>query len=228
MISKEADLIQNKIVGVVLRDARTQAGKSIQECAQQLFCSPDYLAQAEEGLVGLTLPQTEALAHLLNVPLERFLGQEQEQQDQEAVREQALSYDNVMTIRRKIIGVIIRQARLESGQTLDDLAATLEEEPERLARIELGEEQIPLTALRTLGEMLGIDFGTFVAKYIIPLTPAEQKERDLQRLANLPQEVREFILKPINMPYLQIAMNLSSMPAEALRQIASGLLEITY
>jgi hypothetical protein len=30
------------------------------------------------------------------------------------------------------------------------------------------------------------------------------------------------------MPYLQVAMNLSHMPAEALRQIASGLLEITY
>jgi hypothetical protein len=50
----------------------------------------------------------------------------------------------------------------------------------------------------------------------------------LQHLDHLPQEVREFVLKPINMPYLQVAMNLSHMPAEALRQIASGLLEITY
>jgi hypothetical protein len=40
--------------------------------------------------------------------------------------------------------------------------------------------------------------------------------------------VRDFVLQPINTPYLQVAMNLSRMPAETLRQIASGLLEITY
>jgi transcriptional regulator with XRE-family HTH domain len=97
-----------------------------------------------------------------------------------------------------------------------------------LARVELGDEQIPLVRLQALADVLGIPFQEFIAEDVIPLTSEERSRRDLQQLGHLSQEVREFILKPINVPYLQVAMNLSQMPAETLRQIASGLLEITY
>jgi transcriptional regulator with XRE-family HTH domain len=226
MISQEAILIQNKIIGVALRNARARAGKSIQECAVALSCPPESVTKAEEGLEGLTLPQLEVLAHVLNTPLAYMLGEQEFQDDH--VQDVSLPYDNVMTIRRKIIGVILRQARLELGRTLDDIATAEGYTPEHLARVELGEEQIDLVKLRSLAKQLNIVFEDFVQKDIIPLTPAERDARDLQYLAHLPQDVREFVLKPINMPYLQVAMNLSHMPAEALRQIASGLLEITY
>jgi transcriptional regulator with XRE-family HTH domain len=226
MISEEALLIQNKMIGVAIRDARMRAEKSIQECAQVLSGTLEMVTLAEEGEIGLTLPQLEVLAHFLHVSVSYLLGEEALPND--APEEDSLPYDNVMAIRRKIIGVIVRQARLESAQTLDDVAPILGYTPEHLARIELGEEQITLVELRVLAESLGISFETFVAEDIIPLTPAERDARDLRWLAHLPPDVREFILKPINMPYLQVAMNLSRMPAETLRQIASGLLEITY
>ena len=97
-----------------------------------------------------------------------------------------------------------------------------------MARVELGDEQISLVRLQALADALGIPFQEFIAQDVIPLTSEERSRRDLQQLGHLPPEVREFILKPINIPYLQVAMNLSQMPAETLRQIASGLLEITY
>jgi transcriptional regulator with XRE-family HTH domain len=226
MVSQKAALIQTKITGVALRNARTRAGKSLQACAEALSCAPEFISQAEEGEVELTLPQIEVLAYLLDTPLEYVLG-EQPLPDEET-QDVTLPFDNVMTVRRKMIGVILRQARLELGHTLDDVAAVSGHTPEYLARAELGEEQITLTTLRALAEHLNISLEDFIQKDIIPLTPAERAARDLQHLAHLPQEVREFVLKPINMPYLQVAMNLSHMPAEALRQIASGLLEITY
>ena len=226
MVSQKAAFIQNKITGVALRNARLQAGKSLQVCAEALSCSPEFISQAEEGETELTLPQIEVLAYVLDTPLEYILGEQPlpEEEDQEVT----LPFENVMTVRRKMIGVILRQARLELGRTLDDIAAALGHTPEYLARVELGEEPIPLAALRMLAEHLNISLEDFTQKDIIPLTPAERAARDLQHLAHLPPEVKEFVLKPINMPYLQVAMNLSHMPAEALRQIASGLLEITY
>ncbi len=226
MLSPESILVQNKIIGVMLRDSRVRAGKTVQECAQALSCAPQIIAQAEEGSVGLSLPQLEVLAHFLGVPLYRFLGEE-DIGDQE-VRTSPLPYDRVMIVRRKIIGVLLRQARVQAGRHPDQLAASLGMTTERMMRIEMGEEPISMVELRDWAETLGLPFDTFIAEDVIPLTETERNARDLRRLAQLPSQIREFVLKPINVPYLQVAMNLSTMPAESLRQIASGLLEITY
>jgi hypothetical protein len=43
----------------------------------------------------------------------------------------------------------------------------------------------------------------------------------------MPVEMQEFITKPINRPYIEVAMKLSSLSADELRAIAEGLLEIT-
>ena len=51
---------------------------------------------------------------------------------------------------------------------------------------------------------------------------------EFEQFKQLPTEVREFTLKPINLSYLELAIKLSQMPAGELRSIAEGLLEITY
>ena len=43
----------------------------------------------------------------------------------------------------------------------------------------------------------------------------------------LPQELQEFIGKPVNRPYLELAIRLSELKVERLRALAEGLLEIT-
>jgi transcriptional regulator with XRE-family HTH domain len=225
MISQEAILIRNKITGALLRNSRLRAKKSVQECSRALFCDPQLISRAEEGEEGLTLPQLEVLAHVLQVPLSYLLGEGELPADEEGSE---LPYDDIMTIRRKIIGVILRQARLEAGQTLGEVSSVLGYTPEQLAGVELGEIEVSLVELEELAKAVGIPFETFLSEEIMVLIPGEQEERDLQLPEYLPTDVREFILKPINMPYLQIAINLSQMPAETLRQIATGLLEITY
>ena len=44
----------------------------------------------------------------------------------------------------------------------------------------------------------------------------------------LPQDIQTFITKPINRPYLDLAIRLSEMSVDKLRAVAEGLLEITY
>jgi transcriptional regulator with XRE-family HTH domain len=226
MIVQEEILTRNKIIGVLLRSARLRAGESEASCAAVLSRDPTFIVQAEEGKVGLTLPQLESLAHHLGVSIAYLMGDE-ELPEAEPEPEPP-PYADIMTIRRKIIGVILRQARLEMGRTLDDIAPAMGYTPEYLARVELGEAEISMIELDLLAQTLGIPFDRFVSEDVIPATVQDRVRLDLQRLEGLPPEVREFVLQPINTPYLQIAMNLSQMPSETLRQIASGLLEITY
>jgi hypothetical protein len=63
---------------------------------------------------------------------------------------------------------------------------------------------------------------------IVPLGRAELQRQFAARLDELPPDLRDFVLKPTNTLYLRIAMLLSSMKADSLRQIAETLLDITY
>jgi transcriptional regulator with XRE-family HTH domain len=233
MISSEYTLIRNKITGVLLRTARLRAGRNADQCAAVLSCDPAFIVRAEEGQEGLTLPQLEGLAHFLKVPLRYLLGG----QDLPVAPPLSMSaaLQERMRLRRKIVGVMLRQARLESGRTLEDVATTIGCEPEHLDDIELGQVPVPLPELRALSQELGLSLQSFVSERG-PSPQAKTSDargtKPLPRLGpaldHLPPEIREFVLKPMNAPYLQAALNLSQMPAGALRQFASGLLEITY
>jgi transcriptional regulator with XRE-family HTH domain len=225
VISAEEKQIRRKITGVLLRSARLRADKSIDECAAALSCDPAFIVRAEEGQDGPTLPQLESLAEVLSVPLNCLLG-EQEMPARPPLP-QPVYLQNRMLLRRKIIGVLLRQARIDSGQTLEEIAAQLACEPNKLNRIELGQDPISLTDLQALAELLGLSLDEFFAPGSAPPAPDHAGGTPAD-LAHLSPELRAFVQQPINAAYLQIAHNLSEMPADTLRQFASGLLEITY
>jgi transcriptional regulator with XRE-family HTH domain len=224
-ISEQAELIRNRMIGVLLRQARLEANKSVDRCAEALDRDPAFVTQAEEGRQALTLPQLETLADLFKVPVSRLIDDQQPVGAQPAA--EMPPYEKIRLFRRKIIGVTLRQARLEAGQSLEDLAAELEMLPEDLDRIELGEVQLPFVKLRTWAELLDIPFEKLSPGKPASPTP-KQPSGNGDALEHLPPDVRDFVLQPINIPYLQIAAKLSQMPADTLRQVASGLLEITY
>jgi transcriptional regulator with XRE-family HTH domain len=224
VISAEEKLIRNKITGVLVRTARLRAQKSVDECAAALSCDPAFIVRAEAGQSSLTFPQLEGLARILDVPLSCLLG-EQEIPSSPPLPE-PLYLQKRMSLRRKIIGVLLRQARLEGGYTLEEMATRSNCQPDDLARIELGRQPIPLPELQGLAASLGISVDAFIDEgdASAPAQPTEPSPD----LAHLSPELREFVGQPMNSAYLQIALSLSQMPAEALRQFASGLLEITY
>jgi transcriptional regulator with XRE-family HTH domain len=225
VISAEEKIIRRRIIGVLLRTARLRAQKSVDECAAALSCDPAFIVRAEEGRGDLTLPQVESLADVLDVPLNCLLG-EQEMPSEPPLPE-PIYLQSRMNLRRKIIGVLLRQARLDGGYSLEEMAAELDCEPDDLARIELGQEPIALADLQVLARMLGISIDEFVAEGRAP-QPVQELGAPPADLNHLSPELREFVQQPMNAAYVQIALNLSQMPAEALRQFASGLLEITY
>jgi|GEM_PF-4832965 len=59
---QEAMALRSKITGVLLKNARTRAGKSQKDCAKILGCSPRTISDYEYGRRDISLPELEALA----------------------------------------------------------------------------------------------------------------------------------------------------------------------
>jgi hypothetical protein len=52
-------------------------------------------------------------------------------------------------------------------------------------------------------------------------------QEDLKQFSELPENVRHFVVSPVNQPYIELAMKLSQMGTDQLRGIAEAILEIT-
>jgi hypothetical protein len=91
----------------------------------------------------------------------------------------------------------------------------------------MGERPIPLPELEVLADVLGNRIETYLDKTgPVGLWMTEQKS--IAAFLQLPREVQEFVTKPVNLPYLELAMKLSTMSTEKLRSLAENLLDITF
>jgi transcriptional regulator with XRE-family HTH domain len=218
--------IRNRIVGILVRRAREKAGKSQRECAEYLLCSPFTYSQCEQGKQGFSLPQLEALAYWFDAPLVALWD------DQHSIlpeaQEEPLPLAQIMQLRQKMVAVRFRQCRQEAGLSQRELADLLGCSAYMISKYEQGRSAIPLAELEVVAERCGQSLTVFMDDDAIPLGQAEAQRQVLTQLDEIPPDVRDFVLKPTNALYLRIAMLLSTMKAEHLRQIAETLLDITY
>ncbi len=54
------------------------------------------------------------------------------------------------------------------------------------------------------------------------------QQKAIQEFLLLPLELQNFVSKPINRPYLELAKKLSGMSTDKLRSLAEDILEITF
>jgi len=225
MDAPQAIAIRNKIIGVLVRRARLRAGKSQKDCAEFLGCSPFVFRQYEQGDKGLSLPELEALAFLFDVPPESLWDDSYPLPEEP--EEGTLPIGQLLLLRRKILAVQFRQCRNAAGLTQRQVAELLDCSPSMVSQYERGRRDIPLAELERLAEVCSRGLEEFLDQ-TIPLGQGEQERRDLARLEELPADVRDFVLNPTNLLYFRIAMLLSALRADSLRQIAETLLDITY
>lgn len=131
-----------------------------------------------------------------------------------------------MAIRRKIVGVLLRQARLEAGKTQKECAAWLGCPASRMSQYELGRTDIPFVELERLAALFQVPLTCFLPEGRSAEEMADDLPPDLAGFARLPEEMREFIAQPDNYPYLRVAFELRGLPAEALRNIAAALMTL--
>ena len=222
--SKQVE-IRKKIFGVKIRHARTRAGLSQKDVGQALGMSADLISDMEFGRRDVSLPQLEVMAHLFKVPIIYFWSEE-------GIEEPDLSFKakEALALRQRIIGVLLRQARAETGRSQEDLANLLNVPTSRISAYEFGKIDIPLYELEALCEYLNVSLNYFMDKGLQP-HGADGQVTSLEEIANysqLPPEVRDFLVNPANLLYINIAMKLSKVSADTLRGLAEGLLEVTY
>lgn len=223
----EAATAQSQFIqlGKKISDQRIEAGFSIEECARFIQLEPDTYQQYEEGNAYPSLIELEALAYLFNTLPENFWeqGQEQIRQAEDSVD---INYVMISRIRRRTIGLNLRQARMEAGLSPDELAGQLGISAEDLNAYEMGVKEIPIHQLAVTAEFCGLSLDTFLDRKSPIGNWAENRRMDI-RLESLPYDLKEFVSRPINQPYLELAKKLSEMPVQQLREIAEGILEIT-
>jgi len=216
--------LRNRIIGLLLRDAREQARKTKRECAAALGISTGTITAYEDGRKPVSLPELEVLAYVLNTPIARFW----EQNPKLATKEDPLPLQEVLALRHRIVGALLRQTRLEAGISQKELAKILGCSTSRLSAYEYGERPIPLTELDALAHHLHLPLEYFLDDREGPVGEWHRLKEAWHHFRELPREVQEFVTQPINIKYLEVAMKLARMPAGGLRTIAEGLLDITY
>ncbi len=223
-MAEERLALRNRIIGLLLRDARDRARRTKRECADALGVSTSTFTAYEEGRKPISLPALEVLAYVLDTPLAHFYGQDSEL----GTEEELLPLPEVLALRHRIVGALLRQCRLETGASQKELAQVLGCSTNRLSAYEYGERPIPLAELELLAQHLHLPLEYFLDNQEGPLGEWHRQQRAWQRFCEFPREVQDFIAQAVNIKYLEVAMKLSQMSAEALRGIAEGLLDITY
>jgi transcriptional regulator with XRE-family HTH domain len=216
-------IIRAKKLGVLIRDARMKSGKSLEDCAHAMGIPEDELVAMEFGERPPTLPELELFAYFLEVPLDHFWGSETLNVDS---KEKQVDSTEIIRLRQNAIGDLLQQSRSDANLTIEELADKTGITNDNLQMYEKGEVAIPLPELELVAQALN----SSVIKYEDQNGKAGtwfNQQKILDAFLDLPKELQQFVSKPINRPYLEIAVRLSELKVEKLRALAEGLLEIT-
>jgi len=219
----ESYRLRGKMLGVLIRDARLNAARTVEDCARLLNVTPQEFASWEFGDAVPSLPNLELLAYYLDVPVSHFWGQDTLNSDKS---ERQSAQSEYMKLRDRMIGALLQNAREEANLTLEDVQAATQIPIEALQSYELGLTPVPMHHLSVLSSAVNKRINYFVetSGYVGQLL---QIREEWKRFSEMSDEVRAFAANPLNIGFIQIAMSFSKMPTDELREIAEGMLEIT-
>ena len=216
--------LRTKKLGVLIRDARLAARKTLDECAGAIGVTRGIFRSYEEGRRAPSLPEMETLVFFLNLPIDHFWGQEALSDDSSPT--ELLRTDELGSVRQRMIGAQLRQQRLNASISVKELAEQTGMPASRIKAYELGQRSIPLPDLEAL---LGVLSGR-VEEFFDSSGPIGQwmaRQRAVEQFLQLPDELQAFVCLPVNRPYLELALKLSEMSTSKLRSVAEDLLDIT-
>jgi len=215
--------LRQKKLGVLIRDARQTARRSPQDCAHAMGVTKRMLRAYEEGRRAPSLPELENLAYFLSVPIEHFWGRETGSVEAAADLPDPAQ---LAQLRQRMIGALLRQERSKASLSVKTLSHDTGIPVRRIKAYELGEHPIPLPELEALALSLSARIDTFLDENG-PIGQWMWAQRSMKQFMDLPTELQAFVSQPVNRPYLELAVKLSSMSSESLRSVAEGLLDIT-
>jgi transcriptional regulator with XRE-family HTH domain len=217
--------LRKKKLGILMKDARLPWERSIEDCARVMAVAPDEYQSYENGLKSPSLPQLEAFAYYLSIPMDHFWNEHSISEEFPLRETEKILQRN--QIRNRFISTHLRQVREENGLSQDELAEQSGLDTAHIDLYEGGKVAIPLPELEAVVKALKMDIHDLFDRHG-KIGAWEMKEESNARFQELPDDLREFVSMPVNQPYLELAKRLSEFPTEKLRAIAESLLEITY
>ena len=216
--------ILSKKMGVLLKTARTQKGESKKTCGEVIGATFRTISKYEAGEKSPSLPELEVLAYYLDVPLDRF-WEDMTPVDQDKM-EALKNLEQRMELRNLKIGATLRKYRQDSKLSMKQVSEKIGLTSYRLKSYEKGKFAVPVAELKALLRLYDRELADLVVS-TGPIADWAHEKKAGAAFVELPQDLQEFILKPINRPYLEIARKLSQMSVERMRDVAEGLLDIT-
>lgn len=225
MENSSAFQIQTTKLGVLIKDARIGSDTSVENCAKAMgIASPEYEAY-ERGEKAPSLPELEAFGFYLDIPIEQFLDRKPlsfKAKENKAIER----LDHLIPLRHRILGIMMRKARLDARISIEELARHSEIDSQTLSAYEMGTTPIPFPELEVIAVALNLSMRDFLDQNG-PIGKWAIQKKAVEDFTKLPLEMQQFISKPVNLPYLELAQRLSGMSVDRLRGVAEGLLEIT-
>jgi len=225
MDTKSQITIRTKTLGVLIRDARLAARRSVQDCAEAIGIRNSIFRSYEDGLKAPSLPELEMLVYYLDLPMDHFWSRELKSES--ASRNARLDLPKLLGVRQRKVGALLRQERMKASISIRNLASETGIASSRIKAYELGERAIPLPELEVLVRTLGGRIESFFDQHG-PVGQWLISEDTVKQFLEMPVQLREFVAMPVNRPYLELAMKLSNMSRDKLRSVAEDLLDITF
>jgi transcriptional regulator with XRE-family HTH domain len=216
--------VRSRKLGVLIRDARLAARKTIPECAVAIGVTNGIFRAYEEGRRSPSLPEMEFLAFYLGLPIRHFWGKEAKSEAAPLIS--ALNLQALGALRQRMVGALLRQEREKASISIKALAEQAGVSGARLRAFELGTRPIPLPVLEALITLLGGQIESLLDQ-TGPVGQWINQQKAIQDFLQLPPELQEFVCKPVNLPYVELALKLSNLSTTKLRSVAEDLLDIT-
>ncbi len=217
--------LRTRKLAVLMYDARLALRRSPEEVAAAMGIPVDLYQSYEKGERAPSLPELETLAFYLDIPLEHFWSSESlvEKKPAETIQQK----ERLRQLRDRIIGASLRKARTNLNFSHAEVSSVTGISEERIRKFENGEESLTLPELEVLCRTLDTRVEEFFDQRG-PIGKWRAQHIAIQKFLELPPEFQEFVCKPVNRPYIDLAIRLSNLNVDRLRGIAEGLLEITY
>jgi len=216
--------VRSRKLGVLMRDARLAARKTIPECAAAIGVTNGIFRAYEEGRRSPSLPEMEILTFFLGLPIRHFWGRESKSEAPSPVA--GLNLPALGAIRQRMVGALLRQEREKASVSIKALAEQTGISSARLRSFELGDRPIPLPVLEALIVHLGGQIESLLDQ-TGPIGQWMNQQKAISDFLQMPPELQEFVCKPVNRPYVELALKLSSLSTSKLRSVAEDLLDIT-
>ena len=216
--------LRKKMVGVLLRYTRSSARLSVREVVDASGFSEDAISSFESGHGDITLPQLEVLADLYDVPMALFWSDEPSLPVESA---HGLPVAEIIQLRQRIIGVLLRQAREETGRTQAELAELLTSDVARIGEVEAGRAAVSLTELETMAAFLNRPIEYFLDEGIRPKGDRVVGVSQMADQCRLPADIWAFMELPGSERLVRLAMRLAQLPGGTLRSLGEGFLDIS-